>query len=359
MTRRRPSDDLADLDDDVLAADVDEAPQPGTYRFTVEAAAAGDRLDRRIAAWLPGLSRSRGKALIAARAVSRLENAERRATMADASHKVKAGEVYEIAVPPSVAATPQPQAIALDIVHEDGDLLVLDKPAGLVVHPAPGHPDHTLVNALLAHCGESLSGIGGVRRPGIVHRLDKDTSGVMVVAKTDLAHRGLAEQFATHSIDRAYCAVVHGAPLPRAGLIEGNIGRHPRDRQRMAVVTRGGKPAATRYAVLETFGPPARPAASLVRCELLTGRTHQVRVHLAHRGHPLIGDPVYARGRSVRAASLPLAAAFPRQALHAQSLAFSHPRTHRRMSFETRIPHDLNELIQLLRGPDQSHFRHD
>jgi 23S rRNA pseudouridine1911/1915/1917 synthase len=358
MTRRPLSDD-PDLDDDVLAPE----PQPdtapaGTYTFAVAPGESGDRLDRRLAAWLPGLSRSRGKALIEAGTVRRVESVEKRATMADASHKVKAGEVYEIDIPPSVAAVPEPQAIALDILYEDDDLVVIDKPAGLVVHPAPGHPDRTLVNALLAHCGASLSGIGGVRRPGIVHRLDKDTSGVMVAAKTDRAHRGLAAQFEAHTIDRAYAAVVHGAPLPRTGTIEGRIGRHPRDRQRMAVLPRGGKPATTRYAVQETFGPPVRPVASLVRCELLTGRTHQVRVHLAHRGHPLIGDPVYARGRPARSKAGP-ATSFPRQALHAQFLAFWHPGSGTRLSFETKFPHDLNELIQLLRAQDESHFRHD
>jgi 23S rRNA pseudouridine1911/1915/1917 synthase len=353
MARRSPSPTAEnDLDDDVLPpADIaTDSPAAGRYTHTVAAENDGDRLDRRIAAWLPGLSRSRGKALIEAGCVLRLAPGKAGATMADASHKVKAGETYEITVPESVAAIPEPQAMPLEILYEDADLLVLDKPAGLVVHPAPGNPDGTLVNALLAHCGDSLSGIGGVRRPGIVHRLDKDTSGVMVVAKNDRAHRGLAAQFAAHTIDRAYIAAVYGAPLPRAGLIEGNIGRHPRDRQRMAVVRTGGKPAATRYAVIETFGAAIKPVASLVRCDLLTGRTHQVRVHMAHRGHPLIGDPLYAGGRMARSAALPeTVKAFPRQALHAQLLAFEHPGSGRRVAFETRFPHDLNELILLLR----------
>ena len=364
MPRPSPPTDTADLDDDALPSMPDDAsmdaPAPGLHTFAVGDAERGDRLDRRIAAWLPALSRSRGKALIEAGCVARLAPDTTRATMADASHKVKAGEIYEITVPESVAATPLPQAIPLDIVHEDNDLLVLDKPAGLVVHPAPGNPDFTLVNALLAHCGDSLSGIGGVRRPGIVHRLDKDTSGVMVVAKNDRAHRSLAAQFAAHTIDRAYIAAVYGAPLPRAGMIEANIGRHPRDRQRMAVVAHGGKPAATRYAVQETFGSPIRPAASLVRCDLLTGRTHQVRVHLAHRGHALLGDPVYATGRAARGATLPATVrAFARQALHAQHLAFNHPASHRRVAFETNFPHDISELIVTLRGLPGTHFRHD
>ncbi len=356
MARRSPSPTADnDLDDDVLPpADVAaDAPAAGHYSHTVAAEDDGDRLDRRLAAWLPGLSRSRGKALIESGCVLRQAPGKAGATMADASHKVKAGETYEIRVPESVAAIPQPQAIPLEILYEDADLLVLDKPAGLVVHPAPGNPDGTLVNALLAHCGDSLSGIGGVRRPGIVHRLDKDTSGVMVVAKNDRAHSGLAAQFARHTIDRAYVAAVYAAPLPRAGLIEGNIGRHARDRQRMAVVRSGGKPAATRYAVIETFGAATKPAASLVRCELLTGRTHQVRVHMAHRGHPLIGDALYAGGRVARSGTLPqVVRTFPRQALHAQLLAFDHPGNGRKVAFETRFPHDLNELILLLRSLD-------
>lgn len=323
-----------------------EGPPPGVHRHLAGDADAGDRLDRRIAAWLPGLSRSRAKALIEDGRVSLLSPGERRATLADASRKVKAGETFEIEVPQSAPATPEAQHIALSILHEDADLIVLNKPAGLVVHPAPGNPDHTLVNALLAHCGDSLSGIGGVRRPGIVHRLDKDTSGVMVVAKNDRAHHALSAQFQEHSIERAYRAVVHGAPLPPVGTIEGNIGRHRTDRKRMAVVASGGKPATTRYRVLERFGDPARPTASLVEAELLTGRTHQVRVHLAHRGHPLIGDPVYGRGRTARGGSVP---AFGRQALHAFRLGFVHPRNGSAQRFETPLPQDLVSLLQILR----------
>lgn len=323
-----------------------DGPSPGIHRHVADQSDNGDRLDRRIAAWLPGLSRSRAKALIEDGRVSLLASGEKRATLADASRKVKAGEAFEIAVPDSAPATPQAQAIALTILYEDADLIVLDKPAGLVVHPAPGNPDRTLVNALLAHCGDSLSGIGGVRRPGIVHRLDKDTSGVMVAAKNDRAHHALSEQFQAHSIERAYRAVVHGAPIPPLGMIEGNIGRHRTDRKRMAVVASGGKPAATRYRILERFGDPARPKASLVEAELMTGRTHQVRVHLAHRGHPLIGDPVYGRGRISRGGNVP---AFGRQALHAFRLGFVHPRSGSAQRFESPLPQDMVSLLQVLR----------
>ena len=322
-----------------------DGPRPGVHRHIAGDADVGDRLDRAIASWLPGLSRSRAKALIEDGLVTLLVG-EKRATLADASRKVKAGETVEIEVPPSAPAIPQAQAIDLTILHEDADLIVLDKPAGLVVHPAPGNPDRTLVNALLAHCGDSLSGIGGVRRPGIVHRLDKDTSGVMVVAKNDRAHHALSEQFQVHSIERAYRAVVHGVPLPPVGTIEGNIGRHRTDRKRMAVVASGGKPATTRYRVLERFGDPARPIASLVEAELLTGRTHQVRVHLAHRGHPLIGDPVYGRGRAARGAAIP---PFGRQALHAFRLGFVHPRDGSAQRFESPLPQDFDSLLQILR----------
>ena len=322
-----------------------DGPRPGIHRHVAGGADAGNRLDRAITAWLPGLSRSRTKALIEDGRVSLLAG-EKRATLADASRKVKAGETFESDVPPSAPATPEAQAIGLTILHEDSDLIVLDKPAGLVVHPAPGNPDRTLVNALLAHGGDSLSGIGGVRRPGIVHRLDKDTSGVMVVAKNDRAHHALSEQFQAHSIQRAYRAVVHGAPTPPVGTIEGNIGRHRTDRKRMAVVSSGGKPATTRYRVLERFGDPSRPVASLVEAELLTGRTHQVRVHLAHRGHPLIGDPVYGRGRAARGAAVP---AFGRQALHAFQLGFVHPRDGSAQRFESPLPADMVSLLEILR----------
>ncbi|MBL8675750.1 MAG: RluA family pseudouridine synthase [Rhodospirillales bacterium] len=313
---------------------------------------AGQRLDRAVATWLPGLSRSRAKTLIEGDRVTLRAPGGAGATMADASRKVKAGEAYDVDVPESAPAIPLPEAIALVVLHEDDDLIVIDKPAGMVVHPAPGHDSGTLVNALLAHCGASLSGIGGVRRPGIVHRLDKDTSGVMVAAKNDRAHHALSRQFADHSIERAYGALVHGSPMPPAGLIETQIGRSPTDRQRMAVLKAGGRHAATRFKVLESFaGPRGTAIASLVHCELLTGRTHQVRVHLAHLGHPVVGDPVYARGRGARTTALPdVARAFPRQALHARRLAFDHPRTRERLTFDSNFPNDISELIRALRA---------
>jgi 23S rRNA pseudouridine1911/1915/1917 synthase len=244
---------------------------------------------------------------------------------------------------------PEAQEIPLEILHEDAQLVVIVKPAGLTVHPAPGNPDKTLVNALIAHCGASLSGIGGVARPGIVHRLDKDTSGVMVVAKTDAAHHSLTAQFQGRTIERAYLALVWGVPRPASGRIEGAIGRSTRDRKKMAVVSRGGKAAATRYRTLRTFGR----AASLIECRLETGRTHQIRVHMTHLGHPLVGDPAYGRARHRAAPELPPAArnmldGFRRQALHAAVLGFDHPESGRRLRFEAPIPADFANLLNSL-----------
>lgn len=229
----------------------------------------------------------------------------------------------------------------------------MTSPAGLVVHPAPGNPDHTLVNALLAHCGNDLSGIGGVRRPGIVHRIDKDTSGLMVVAKSDAAHRGLARQFATHDLDRAYKAVVWGVPQPLEGEITGNIGRSPHNRKKMAVVAQGGKTAITHYRVEATFGSAGRPVVSLVDCRLETGRTHQIRVHMAHIGHPLVGDPVYGGSAIGRRRGIPKEMAdelrqFPRQALHAYLIGFIHPITGDHLCFSSQISRDINKLLYSL-----------
>jgi 23S rRNA pseudouridine1911/1915/1917 synthase len=307
---------------------------------TVDESTSGERLDRALTAALPHLTRSRVKALIESRRVALADGR----TIEEPSRKVKTGECFIIDIPEPEPAEPRPQAIDLDILYEDSDLLVLNKPAGLVVHPAPGNPDSTLVNALLAHCGDSLSGIGGVRRPGIVHRLDKDTSGVMVVAKNDQSHQALAKLFAAHDLTRIYQALVWGGPKAQKGTIEAAIGRHPVDRKRMAVRTSSGRAAVTEYWVEKRFGPPLSPVASLLGAKLGTGRTHQVRVHLAHLGCPVVGDPVY--GRKSRNASQPASLrGFGRQALHAAVLEFRHPRTGREMRFATELPQDIRMLV--------------
>lgn len=320
--------------------------------ITIEPAAAGERLDRALATALAlqtaaspaeAPSRSRIKALIAEGHVT-----SDGATISDPSRRVKPGQIFALTLPETVPLAAAPQEIPLQVLYEDEYLIVIDKPAGLVVHPAPGNPDRTLVNALLAHCGNSLSGIGGVGRPGIVHRLDKDTSGLLVAAKTDAAHRGLAAQFAAHGVERAYAAVVWGIPRPREGEITGAIGRSPRDRKKMAIVRGGrGKAALTRYRVLR---PLASGHASLVECRLATGRTHQIRVHLASAGHPLLGDPVYGRGgrRGVPAEVLAIAQEFPRQALDAFSLGFEHPVSHKPLRFQRDYDKDLSGLMAKL-----------
>ncbi|MSO81170.1 MAG: RluA family pseudouridine synthase [Alphaproteobacteria bacterium] len=324
----------------------DDTP-PGPRHVTL--ARAGDRLDRALAEALGDISRSRLKVLILDGRVARAGTVVR---TPDA--RVAAGEAWTINLPAPVAARPAAQAMDLAIVFEDEHLLVLDKPAGLVVHPAPGNPDRTLVNALIAHCGDSLAGIGGERRPGIVHRLDKDTSGLMAVAKTQQALDSLSRQFATRTAGREYAALVWGLPLPPAGEIEGAIGRDPRHRNRMAVVEVGGRAALTRYAVERRYGPPVRPLASLLACRLATGRTHQIRVHLAWRGHPVIGDPVYGgRAAGGRTAALPeparlAVAALGRQALHARKLALDHPASGERMAFSAPLPQILRRLIDTL-----------
>ena len=306
--------------------------------------ADGARADRYLADAIGSLSRTRVKSLIEAGAVRRDG-----ALIRNPSEPVRPGDRFTLQRPALVPAAPQPQSIPFTILYEDRDLLVLDKPAGLVVHPAPGNEDGTLVNALLAHCGDSLPGIGGEKRPGIVHRLDKDTSGVMVVAKTEQTLAALSATFAARDLDRHYTALVWGVPSPGAGTIEGAIGRDPRDRKRMAVVRSGGKSALTGYETLQAWFP----AVALLRCKLATGRTHQIRVHLATAGHPLVGDPVYLRRIPATAKSLDpesrrAALDFPRQALHASSLAFNHPRTGARLSFETPLPPDFRALIDSL-----------
>jgi len=331
------------------------APTVVVVDATAEALGAqpGDRIDRWLAGCLgsrdnvPPLSRNRLKTLILDGHVS-----ANGVTISDPSDAVKPGASYWIAVPPAVAAEPEAQDLPLSVVYEDAALIVIDKPAGMTVHPAPGAPRDTLVNALIAHCGNSLSGIGGVRRPGIVHRIDKNTSGLLVVAKTDAAHHALARRFAEHTIDRVYRALCWGVPVPSAGRVEGAIGRHPRDRIRMAVRPDGaGKPAVTHYRTLRRFGE----AAALLECRLETGRTHQIRVHLTHAGHPLVGDPVYGRGRTARLAGIPEAVrqtlrGFPRQALHAAVLGFAHPISGEPLRFESPLPADLSDLLSALDG---------
>ncbi len=316
---------------------------PNTYTVVVSEDKAGARLDKVLADALPELSRTRIKALIEAGHVTSGSG------ITDAARHVRAGERFDVVVPEPVPALPEPQVIPLEIVFEDEDLLVVNKPAGLVVHPAAGHADGTLVNALLAHCGDSLSGIGGVTRPGIVHRLDKDTSGLMLVAKNDLAHRGLAEQFAEHNMARAYKALVWGIPKPMQGEIEGNIGRSSANRKKMTVVQSGGKTALTRYQVRQSVGS----VASLIECRLATGRTHQIRVHLSHLGHPVVGDPLYSRGLRRRLPKIDPAArqkiaTFDRQALHAFLIGFSHPRSGENHQYEIDLPNDFKELICFL-----------
>jgi len=317
----------------------------GRHTVTFDESAAGERLDRALAAALPSLTRSRVKALIEGRCVALAGGR----TIEEPSRKVKTGDVVIVDIPEPEPAVPQAQDLALEILFEDDDLLVLNKPAGMVVHPAPGNPDRTLVNALLAHCGDSLSGIGGVRRPGIVHRLDKDTSGVMVVAKNDAIHQALSKLFAAHDLERIYTALVWGAPRPERGTIEAALGRHPVDRKRMAVRKAGGRAALTEYWLDKRFGPPLAPIASLVGARLGPGRTHQVRVHMAHIGCPVVGDPVY--GRKSRNGGAPEALkAFPRQALHASVLAFRHPKTGKHVRFTTEMPEDFRKLMGTLNG---------
>ena len=329
-----------------------------TSRFVVEAGQAGTRLDAFLAAAAgEALSRSRAQALIA----------EGRVSVGDmpvtiAKRRLAEGETVTVAMPPAEEAELRPQAIPLSIVYEDDHLVVVDKPAGLVVHPGAGNPDGTLVNALLHRCGDTLSGIGGVKRPGIVHRLDKDTSGLLVVAKSDIAHRGLADQFAAHGRDgrlsRAYLAIVWGAPSPARGTVDAALGRATADRTRRAVVPAGrsdARHAVTRYLTL-SVSPLEDGIAALVECALETGRTHQIRVHMAHLGRPLVGDTVYGAGFRTKARRLPLeeaglVAAFPRQALHAHRLGFVHPVTMQPLAFVSPMPADMRELAAALRIP--------
>ena len=324
----------------------------------LEVTVAGDegsvRLDRVLAVRSPELSRSRLKALILAGSVTAGGVAIR-----DPAYHVVAGDTITIDVPEAVAAEPAGEEIALDIVHEDDDIIVIDKPKGLVVHPAAGHETGTLVNALIAHCGASLSGIGGVKRPGIVHRLDKDTTGLMVVAKNDRAHKSLSEQFADHGrtgeMRRGYMAIVWGVPNRLRGTVDAPIDRHPFAREKMAVRD-GGREAITHWEILESFnGRDGKPVAALLACQLETGRTHQIRVHLAHIGHPLLGDAVYGPHFKTKASHLGLQSwtaltALARQALHAYLLALEHPKTGEILHWESPLPQDLLLLQDALRA---------
>lgn len=318
------------IEDEVLAVEI--APD-----------AAQGRIDKLLAERLPDLSRARLQALIAEGRVSR-----EGVPVADASARAAPG-LYEIAIPPPAAAEPKPEPIPLTVLYEDAELIVVDKPAGMAVHPAPGSETGTLVNALLAHCGASLSGIGGVARPGIVHRIDKETSGVMVAAKSDRAHQGLAALFAAHDIERAYVALTRGAPGARRGTIEGAIGRSPHDRKKMAMVRSGGRAAVTHYLVERIFGPEAKPLAARLICTLQTGRTHQIRVHLASKGCPCLGDPLYGSGPPAEPVRRAIAeAGLNRQALHAAVLGFRHPVTGEALRFESPLPDDMAGLERRL-----------
>lgn len=312
-----------------------------TFELKVDTEADGQRLDRWLTVMVEELSRSRLQALIADGCIKTDDGQ----IATDASKKVRVGQHFIVTVPPPTPADPKPEDIPLNVLYEDDHLIVIDKPIGLVVHPSPGHMSGTLVNALLHHCAGSLSGIGGVTRPGIVHRLDKDTSGIMVCAKSDRAHQGLAEQFQVHSIERSYRGVVWGMPTPRKGRIEGNIGRDPKNRKRMAVVQGRGKHAITDYDVIRPVGS----IAALVDCHLFTGRTHQIRVHMKSIGHPLIGDPVYAAHMTARKIKDPVIRGdlrtYNNQALQAYKLGFIHPITSEQVRFEAKISNNINYLI--------------
>jgi len=370
LSRRRsggsgPLADDWDIEEDLGDEDMGTGPA-GSVRVVI-GANPPDRLDKALARDVPegaGLSRSRLMRLMAEGAVRRAD-----VVLADPRARAAAGDVIDIVLPPPAPMTAEPEVIPLAIVFEDEELLVVDKPAGLVVHPAPGTPRGTLVNALLHHCGTSLSGTGGAWRPGIVHRIDKDTSGLLVVAKTDRAHSGLAAQFAAHTTQRRYLALCQGAPSgadPRLRGLRGvtaeaggvlrvatHLDRHRHDRQRQAVVQGGGRHAVTRLRVVEVYGDPVQ--ASLAEFWLETGRTHQIRVHASYLGHALVGDPVYGGHRRPAPSALPegaadAMAAFARQALHAASLGFVHPVTGDEMAFDSPLPDDLAGLIGALRG---------
>jgi len=322
-------------------------PDNNTYRrrLIVPAEDAGVRIDRWLATQCSDLSRSRIQALIADGQVK-----VGGAVIERSALELRPDDQIEIIIPHAAPAVPLAQAIDLDVVFEDEHLIVVNKAAGMVVHPGAGNPDKTLVNALLAHCGDSLKGIGGVLRPGIVHRIDKNTSGLLVAAKTDAAHAGLAEQLAAHTMQRVYDAIVWGKPKPPSGTIRGFIGRSPNNRKKMALLKSGGRDSQTTFKTVEAF----HREAAYIECQLKTGRTHQIRVHMASIAHPLIGDPTYGTAPAKYLKALDPAAAktakdFPRQALHARSLGFVHPVTEDELHFERDMPEDMAALLDALR----------
>lgn len=331
-----------------MASEADEAEDEAAEPFGVRIVGlSGDegRVDKALAAVLPDMSRGRLQALIAQGRVSHAGVA-----ISDPSARALAGD-YRIEIPAPTPADPQPEALPLAVLYEDEHLIVLDKAPGMAMHPAVGTPSGTVVNALLHHCGASLSGIGGVARPGIVHRIDKETSGVVVAAKTDAAHHGLSALFAAHDIERVYVAFTRGAPHPERGRIEGAIARSAHDRKKMALVKSGGRHAVTHYVVDRAFGPPPKPLAARVACRLETGRTHQIRVHLASKGTPCLGDPTYGSGPAAEPVRAALReAGVTRQALHAAVLGFVHPVTGEALRFESPLPTDLARLEQLLKA---------
>ncbi|MGV8930468.1 MAG: RluA family pseudouridine synthase [Brevundimonas sp.] len=338
------------MSDDPLIEDFETEEESATV-LEARLETDGGRLDKTLSDIFPSLSRARLQALLAEGVVTRDGQ-----PVSSASAKALPG-LYAVAMPAVVSAIPQPENIRLTVLFEDAHLIVVDKPAGMAVHPAPGSETGTLVNALLHHCATSLSGIGGVARPGIVHRLDKHTSGVMVAAKSDAAHAGLSALFAAHDIERTYLALTRGAPLPEKGRITSNLGRSTGDRKKMAVLRSGGREAITDYVVTEVFGaspqkgsrPAAPPMAARVACTLHTGRTHQIRVHMASKGSPLLGDPVYGTGSPANPVRAAIAAAgLTRQALHATILGFVHPVTGEALRFETSPPEDMRRLEEQL-----------